>query len=197
MYALLPGAVVALWVVFAVSAAGKSTGVRRQGAFAESLRPLALIPERLLAPTALAVTGAEIVVVAGLTWAFLGIATGSAGTRSVAIAALVLAAALLAVLTGGIAVALNRGTTASCACFGAAERPLSRRHLVRNGVLFLIAVAGAGVAGQVPVAAVDPPAVLLAGATGAVGALVLIRFDDLVDLFTPASPAGRSRRARS
>jgi hypothetical protein len=156
-----------------------------------------VVPPRLLAPTALAVTGSEIAVVAGLSWALLGLIAGVAGTRAVVVVALVLAAALLAVLTGGIVLALRRGADVSCACFGAGDRPLSRRHLARNGVLFLIAVGGVGVADHVPRDAAEPLAVLLAGLVGAVVALVLIRLEDLVELFAPAARAGKSRRTRS
>ena len=197
MYELLLGAVVVLWVVFSVSAASKSGSARRQRAFAASLRPLKVLSERLLAPAALAVTVAEIAVVAGLSWVLLGFVAGVPGTQSVAAAALAAATVLLAVLTGGIVLALRRGSRASCACFGAAERPLSRRHLVRNGLLILIAAGGVAVVDHVPRDAAQLPAVLLAGSVGAVVALVLIRLDDLVELFAPVGTTGRNHRARS
>jgi hypothetical protein len=196
MYEIFLGAVVLLWVVFLVSAASKSGSARRQRAFAASLRPLKVLPERLLAPAALAVTVAEIAVVAGLSWVLLDLVVGVPGSRSIAAAALATAIVLVAVLTGGIVLALRRGTRASCACFGAAERPLSRRHLVRNGLLILIAAGGAVVVDHVPPDAAEPPAVLLAGSVGAVVALVLIRLDDLVELFAPVGTTGKNR-ARS
>jgi hypothetical protein len=189
MHELLTGAAVALWVVFAVSAASKVRSAGGQRAFAESLRPLGLLPGRLLAPTALAVTGAEIAVVVGLSCAPV--------VRPVASAAFAVATVLLGVLTSGIALALRRGSSAPCACFGASSRPLSRRHLVRNGVLMLIAAGGAGLAAVLPPASPEPPSLVLAGLVGAVVALLLIRFDDLVELFAPTAPAGANRTARS
>jgi hypothetical protein len=190
MHVLVTGAAVALWVVFAVSTAGKARSATRQRAFAASLRPLGFIPERLLRPTALAVTAAEAATV-------LGLSLAPFGSDAIATAALVLAAVLLAVLTGGIALALGRGATASCACFGAAERPLSRRHLVRNVALLAIAVCAAALADQLPQSIAELPAAALAGLGGAVVALLLIRLDDIVDLFAPAAAAGASRTARS
>ena len=197
MHVLVTGAATALWVVFAVSAAGKVRGTARQRAFAASLRPLGFIPERLLRSTALAVTAAEVAAVAGLSCVPFGTGAAGAPARLVAAAALVLAAVLLAVLTGGIALALGRGATASCACFGAAERPLSRRHLMRNVALLAIAVCGVGLADQLPRSTAELPAAVLAGLGGAVVALLLVRLDDIVDLFAPAAAAAASRTARS
>ncbi len=56
---------------------------------------------------------------------------------------------------------------------------LARRHVVRNALLLLIAVLG--VATLSP-GTVDPVIAALAAAGGAVGAVFVIRFDDLADL---------------
>jgi hypothetical protein len=180
MHELGTGAAVALWVVFAVSAAGKVRSAERQRAFAASLRPLGFVPDRFLRPAALAVTAAEVAVVVGLTCVPFGAGPPAAG-------AFWLAAGVLTVLTGGVALALGRGAAASCACFGTAERPLSRRHLVRNLALLAIAVGGLALADQLPAGTTELPAAALAGLGGAVVALLLIRLDDVVDLFAPTA----------
>lgn len=58
-----------------------------------------------------------------------------------------LAGVLLAAFTVAIAAALRRGRRSSCRCFGASDAPLGPRHLVRNGVLLVAAVAGTLAAG--------------------------------------------------
>lgn len=98
-------------------------------------------------------------------------------------AGFVAAAALLAVLTAGIAVVLARGTTAPCRCFGASATPLSARHLVRNGVLVVVAVLGLA-------APAGPPGIgpaLVATLAGAVAGLLVTVADDVVELFAPTS----------
>jgi hypothetical protein len=90
---------------------------------------------------------------------------------------------LLAAFTTGIAIVLRRGTRAGCRCFGATERPYGPHHLVRNGLLIAAALGGALTAGQ----PTDLPAALIAIAAGVIAALVLVTFDELLDLFaTPA-----------
>jgi hypothetical protein len=99
--------------------------------------------------------------------------------------ALALTGGLLAVFTAGVALAVRRGTGARCACFGAAEQPLGARHLVRNGLLLAavgVAALGIAVASAQPL---GPAGTAMAVSAGAVGALLLIRLDDLVDLFMP------------
>jgi hypothetical protein len=91
------------------------------------------------------------------------------------------AAGLAALLVVGISVALLRDDAVPCRCFGArSQRPLGRVHQARGAVL-----AGTGAVGF---AAADPAAVHAAGvavavAVGAVAAVLLIRLDDLVELF--------------
>lgn len=53
----------------------------------------------------------------------------------------IVAAALLAVFSVGIARQLVDGRHPPCACFGAwSQRPIGEGHLVRNAALFLVAV---------------------------------------------------------
>jgi methylamine utilization protein MauE len=190
---LLVAILAQLILVFGYSATTKVRSRAAQRAFAESLRPLRLIPEPLLRPVAAVVSSAEAAVAACLGWSALGLAglglagLGRAGPELAGLAGLALATVLLAVLTGGIAVAVRGRTGARCACFGRTERPLGVRHLVRNGILLSAAVAGLLLllfSGAPPA---DPPGALLGAGLGAVSALLVTRLDDLVELFAPPS----------
>jgi hypothetical protein len=191
--AFVIGVVVMFWMVFGASAASKVRSGESRRAFVESLRPLCLLPDRLVRPVAVAVTCVEIGIFLGLSWGASGLVAGVAGTPAVVVASLVLAVGLLVVLTGGIALALARGTTATCACFGASDQSLSRRHVIRNGVLLLAALTGAVATNFIPVGHVEPLGVALAGVSGTVAALVLVRLDDLIDLFAPVGGTSRAR----
>jgi hypothetical protein len=193
MTIFLLAVVIALWVVFAASSVSKVGSKQSRGAFEESLRLLRLLPGQLVRPLAGTVVSAEIAIALGLGWGVLGLVADAAGTRPVIVATLFLTIGLLIVLTCGIAVALVRGTPASCACFGASDRPLSRLHVIRNGALLLIAITGAALASATSPGGPEPIGVLPAGVVGAVAGLVLIRLDDLIDLFTPLSKTSRAR----
>ncbi|TDP98198.1 MauE/DoxX family redox-associated membrane protein [Labedaea rhizosphaerae] len=175
------GLMALLWLVFTVSAASKTRGAAAQRAFAESLRPLPGLPGRWVGPVAAMITVAEVLVVAGLTWA---LPTGAAAP---AVAALVLAAVLLAVFTAGITLALRHRTAARCACFGSAERELGPVHVVRNAFLLAVAVLAILIG---PGAEVHPAGALLAALTGAVAGFITIRLDVLFDLFVPMRKLG-------
>jgi hypothetical protein len=184
------GLMATLWCTFAASAWSKLRSRAAQKAFAESLRPLPFVPSGLVTPVAAAATVAEAGIVLGLGAAMVAMVGGWPAARPLGVLALALTGALLAVLTAGVALAVRRGTGARCACFGAAERPMSTRHVVRNGLLLVaagVAVLGLAVAGDGPLGLAGTAVALPAGA---IGALLLIRLDDLVDLFTqvPARP---------
>jgi hypothetical protein len=119
----------------------------------------------------------------------VAVGAGWAAARAGVALVLVLAGLLLAVLTTGVVLAVRRRTGARCACFGAAERPLGRRHVVRNSILLAFvatALVGVLLGRTYPLPSAGTVIALMAGL---VGALILIRLDDLVDLFLPISPA--------
>jgi hypothetical protein len=179
-------------VVLAASATSKLRTVAGYRAFARSLRALGLVPAALVGAVAVVITAVEAGTAIGLVAALAGVVAGAAWAVPAAVAALLVAVALLAVLSVGIALALRRRSTATCACFGAADRPLSARHVLRNAAMLSVALMGVVAAVVVPPAAVDLAGVALCGPVGAVIAVVLIRLDELVELFAPTG-AGRPR----
>jgi hypothetical protein len=94
--------------------------------------------------------------------------------------------ALVALLmfSSAIAAAMHRGVRMSCACFGRSTTPLGVPHLVRNIILAVAAITGLVLGAERPETA-SPEALLVPVLAALATALVLIRFDDLVDLFKP------------
>lgn len=182
--------------VLGASASAKLSSRKAYRSFSESLAKTRLLPEHLRSAGAAVLSWAEAAIAAGLVVAdVLTIAT-MPGAILVAESALVAAACLVAVLAAGIAMVIRSGIRAPCACFGpGASRPLGMAHLVRN--LSLLALVGVGLA-YVSQAPRHPAAsALLATGTGAVAALPFIRWDDLVDLFSPIQPSlNATSRAR-
>jgi len=99
-----------------------------------------------------------------------------------------LAIGLLGVLTGAMLVAVRRGRRPACLCFGTAGTPIGGRHVTRNVLLMVVAAGGLLVA-----LAGGPPTrtggALLALATAVPLAALVVRLDDVVDLFGPTSAA--------
>lgn len=189
---LLVGLLALLGVVFALSALSKMRGPAAQRDFAAALRVLRLLPDRLVRPTAAAVTVAEAGIALSMACAITATVGALPGERIAASGALGVAGLVLVVLTAGVALALRRGTGGRCACFGSTERPLGRHHLVRNGLLLLCVAGGLGVLGLAGGGSVEPAGALIATSAGVVGALLLVNLDDLVELFMPKTAAGRA-----
>ncbi|MBO2445911.1 hypothetical protein J4573_02305 [Actinomadura barringtoniae] len=186
MLYLLSGLYAVLFVVFGVSAWSK---LMRRDAFAESLRSVRLIPRRLVRQVAAVVTVAELVAALGLGWAGLAVIGAVPGGVIAELVSLALAGLLLSALTFGMTLAVRRGWEATCACFGSTERPLRGRHLVRNGLLLGVVLAGVATRSLAGEGTADLAGALVAMAGGAVVALLLIHVDDLVDLYAPARSA--------
>jgi hypothetical protein len=178
------GAAVLCGLVLLVSSVSK---VRSRGDYAEFVAsvPAFGIPRRWTRLFAAATLVAELVGAALLLPGAVLAATGL-GLWLVG-AGLVLAVGLFCVLTVAVWRAVARRTGAVCRCFGAARAVLSRRHVVRNALLLLAAALGL-------LSVMDTAtgvATVLAGAVGAVGAVLVIRFDDLAELF--AGPVTSTR----
>lgn len=182
-----------LCVVFGFSAWSK---LGSYTAFVASLRPMRLGPDRLVRPAAAAITATELAVAVGLGWAILA-GFGVVPVGAVPVASLALAGLLLTVLTAGIALALHRGSEATCACFGATGRPLRRRHLVRNGLLIGVVLAGLMMQTLAGHGTAPVGGAVVAVTGGAIVALILIRLDELVELFEPIRSTEPASRIRS
>ncbi|MGW3606801.1 MauE/DoxX family redox-associated membrane protein [Micromonospora sp. NPDC005161] len=187
------GLLAALWWVFTSSSWSKIRSPADQRAFADSLRPLPLLSARLVSPVALLVTTTELGLVLGTGWSMVALTAGWPAARPVG--ALVLAATflLLTGLTTGVILAVHHDTGARCACFGATPQPLGWRHVTRNTILLATTIAAG-----VTVAVTRPHPLALAGAlisvaAGWTSALILVRLDDLVDLFLPTPATGQAR----
>ncbi|WP_248965285.1 MauE/DoxX family redox-associated membrane protein [Sphaerisporangium perillae] len=155
-------------LVFAASAVSK---LRDFDGFARSLPALAPVGAGLVRPLALVIVAAE-------TATPILLAVPPATSYGFA-----LACALLAAFTAAIAVALRRGRRAPCRCFGASSVPVGHRHLVRNGALLIVTVLG----GLAPQGLPAPAGLAVAATAGVVGAVLIISFDDVVDLFARSS----------
>ncbi|MFC0112006.1 MauE/DoxX family redox-associated membrane protein [Kibdelosporangium aridum] len=181
MNQVTPGCAVLMCVVFGVSAAGKLGGGRWR-AFMASTGLLRLLPPSLRTWAAGAVVVAEPAIAAALAGAVV------LGDPVAEVAGFAGAAALLMVFTGAIVISLRRGDRTPCRCFGAGATPLGWPHVMRNAVLLI--VAGVGLAGAAAGGAPQPGAALVSGVAGGAFGLLLVRFDDLVDLFRPATRVG-------
>lgn len=178
-----------LWIVFAVAASSKVASAAARRRFSASLRAAGLVAARLAGPVAIAIGVAEAGITLGLGWAVVTTVVPLPGGSAIGLATLAVAASVLAVLSLGVALVLRRGTNAHCACFGAAERPLRALHLVRNGVLLLGAASALVLRVLTRGNEVAAIGAVLGMTSGAIAGAVLIRLDDVVDLFLPSHTA--------
>ncbi|WP_410660330.1 MauE/DoxX family redox-associated membrane protein [Amycolatopsis sp. lyj-112] len=185
-------AMVLCGLVLLVSAVSKVRGKAAYAEFAASV-PAFGIPARWTSLFAAATVTAEFVITALLLPATASVLFGSASGWWLALAGLVFAAGLFGVLTAAVWRAVARRTGAVCRCFGPARTVLAHRHVVRNALLLLVAVAGAiALAGASAMSTVDPVVAALSAVVGAVGAVAVVRFDDLAELFAGPIPDPRT-----
>lgn len=96
------------------------------------------------------------------------------------------AAGMLMVFTVVIARAVRSGVGASCQCFGSGSKPPTVTHAVCNGVLTIVAGAGAVASSD---GAPHPVGASLVVALAALGTVLVVFVDDLVDLMRlPGAP---------
>lgn len=121
----------------------------------------------------------------------MAVGVGLAAAEGILVALLILpttttigfayAAILTVALMAGVLTVINRGLVASCRCFGGSAAPLSARHVVRNGMLCGVAIAGL----LAPSESIPLAGRVTAGLTGAVLGLPLILMDDVIELWAP------------
>ncbi|MFI6485654.1 MauE/DoxX family redox-associated membrane protein [Nonomuraea sp. NPDC050663] len=155
----------ALGIVFLAAVAGKA---RDFPGFRSSLSSMAPGMAGWAVPVVMAemFTALSLLIPASARWGFAAAAALSAGLAAVVLRA------------------LARGHHEPCPCFGVSARPLGRRHVVRNGLLIVLALAGLASGDPAGPGAEGWPVAVLAGGCAAV---LLIFFDDLVELFLPVS----------
>lgn len=170
-------------LVFAVSAFSKlrnGTAYREFASWLASV-PVPLARNRFLPPVLAGAEAAIVVLVA---------------VPATAVAGLVLAVLTLAALTAGTAVAVRRGARVTCQCFGPARTELSAHHVLRNGFLLVLAVAGLAVASAFSVGAVAPrPAGIGLSLWAAVALATFVVFLDDVVFLVGRDPADRAKGA--
>lgn len=173
--------------VYGASSGSKLASRTNYAAFRDGLAETSLVPSRLLPATAAILAGGEAIVATALLVALVLVAGGLAGSVLVAAAALACGTVLTGFLAAGVIAVVRSGTKAACACFGAkAGRELSGAHVARNATLLGLLVAGL-IGNEFRHGTAAPAAAVVAIVAGGVVALLLIRFDDLVDLFAPVS----------
>lgn len=163
---------VAVVIVFVISASAKVRSSSAWNAVTEAIAGSKAVPRRLARPSAILLLASEIATVI--------LSVNPATTFEGRVAATVLATAL----TIGVAIALFRRTDAHCQCFGSGA-PLSAQHLYRNVLLSLIAAMGLAL--HFFSHAPDLGVVLtIAGAViGLAAASVIIGWEDLVWTLAP------------
>ncbi len=181
-------AMVLCGLVLLVSAVGKARGKGSYAEFVASI-PAFGIPARWTGLFAALTLGTEFLVTASLLAAGILVAAGSGAGRWLAVGGLVLATGLFGVLTAAVWRAVARRTGAVCRCFGPASTVLAPRHVVRN--VLLLVFAASGVVALFGVSEVETVAGVLAAAVGAIGAVAVVRFEDLAELFAGPVPDPR------
>ncbi|WP_081237486.1 MauE/DoxX family redox-associated membrane protein [Streptomyces viridosporus] len=166
-----------LTAVFLIAVVGKAGRTGAFSAFADSLRPLAVVSGSVLRAVAFAVVAVEGAVCLALVLPY----------APMTLAGLLAATVLLAVFAVVIARSVGRGTTVRCRCFGRSAAPLGRAHVVRNGLLASVAGVGAAVVAVGPAGGSKPGMVAVAWCAGAVAGGLVTVLEDLMSLFRPVA----------
>ncbi|SDH02320.1 MauE/DoxX family redox-associated membrane protein [Nonomuraea jiangxiensis] len=145
-------------------------------AFDQSLREMRVLPARWAYPVSLAVVAAECAV-------FLCLAVPVAAPAGFALACFLMGAFSLAIL-----MALRRRRQVPCRCFGSSTTPLGMAHVIRNGVLAVVAATGLLLSDRDTTG--EAAAILVTAITGTLLGITAARLDDVIKLFQPVS-AGR------
>jgi Methylamine utilisation protein MauE len=168
MIYLMLGSRCLIGAVFAVSALSKPRSEAAFRAFREWLAALPVLPGPGRNAAAVALVGAEslVVLLVILPWT--------------AVAGLLLAAVLLAGFAAASFGLARSRARVSCRCFGPSSAPLGLRHVLRD-VLLAAAAAGAAAAGP---GHARPAGIALAVGIAIVALTLVLFLDDLSSLFT-------------
>lgn len=169
-----------LAAVLATAVIGKTRDRARWAEFVESVRGTLPLPPSWTPALAAATVAAE---------ALTALLLLPAATAPLGLAA---ATALMCALTAVVVIGIRAPVPTACVCFGSTSTPMGARHLIRN--LLLTAAAGTGTALVLlgTATAPAPATTALSALTAAVLAALVIRLDDLVDLFGAPAPTSPS-----
>ncbi|CAM3158716.1 MauE/DoxX family redox-associated membrane protein [Stackebrandtia soli] len=157
---VLIGSVTAL-VALVASLIGAASHLVAPSALPDALRAHQVVPSKLIAPVAIVVPLAELVVGA------VGVVALAIGATTLAAVALGIAAVLFAAYAAYIQYALTTGRSGPCGC-SRSEAPMDGWVVVRAGVFAACALVGALSSGAVVPSAADPASwtvILAASAT--------------------------------
>lgn len=161
----------ALAIIFLFAAAGKTITAKRWRSFVTATAALTDTGSRTAYVLSVTTLAAELAVCSLLLTTF--------DTPIGPITALLLLAALSAALTRAIV----RDTSQPCHCFGSTDEPVGIRHLVRNGVLAV--VAGFALHGSTVPTTLSLPDLLAAALPGMALTAVVTYWDELADAIYP------------
>jgi hypothetical protein len=171
---------VLLAVVFGAAAYGK---LRRPSALTELasvVTDLVGVRGGLARACAVAVPVTECVIV--------GLLVGPAGGRYGAGLAVLAAAAFAA----GVVRAIQRGSTATCRCFGGVGNRLGPVHLARNATLTCLALAAVVLTWSAPTVT-DVAPVVMSVVAGAIGGALVVRWEDLAAVLRGSAVSSQER----
>ncbi len=162
--------------VFVTSTISKVRTAEASAEFRSAIRALDVVPRRWSVPLAVGVVivEASVPVLFALPLRAFGAAV---------------ALVLLTGFTAIIVVSMIRGVRVACRCFGASTAAMGWRHVCRNLALSAAALTSLAHELILPPVQVSIAGVVTAAGGAGVAALLLVHFDDLVDLFSHAGRA--------
>jgi hypothetical protein len=187
--------------VYGASAASKLRSGKAYRVFRAGLGQTGVVPPRGLSAVAAVLTTGEAVIAVAMTAAGTALVFSAQAARTLTVTSLTACLLLTAVLVGGVAAVIRRGTSVRCACFGSSETgpPLGMAHLLRNASLLALVIAGLAdgmLASQPSAHSVTAGSFAVAVAAGLVCAMFLIRWEDVAYLVAPATAVRGTSRAR-
>jgi hypothetical protein len=160
-------------LVFLIAAVGKLRTRTAWASFRSSVSGMKIVPESVIPIVAVAVVGAELVVVATLT------------IPSTVVLGFAVASGVLVAFSAAIIAALRRKTGGTCRCFGISAAPFGIHHVVRNGALVAVAVTGALATILAPDTEIAAGGVAVATVASIIGVFLIVILDDLMTLLLP------------
>jgi hypothetical protein len=170
---LVIGAQAMLFVIFAASSTSKVRSRTAFAAFADSLAGFGIRGARLQARTAAIVITAEAAVAVLVALPFTVI-WGLAG-----------GGLIITVFTAQASIARRQGLRPVCKCFGSSKSVFGARHIMRNGLIVAVCVAGLLAESASGSAHLAVASVVLATGIAVIAGMGIVAWDDLAALLAP------------